>query len=774
MQTGEVQEARMAAGFGRLPSYFIANRGQVDKRVKFYAQSGGQTTWFTKEGVMVSLSRPIEKPGLAKMRKRPGPPARTEGSKFKTTAVGLSPLDLCKGVKITALEPQEHRVNYFIGNDPKKWRTDVPTYKAVAYQGAYKGIDLKFYGDGRRLEYDIIVKPGADPNRVKFQYAGIKGLEVTPTGDLAIKLPDGEMLVQKKPVVYQDIAGVRVAREGKFKLHGDVAGHTYGFEVAAYDRKIPLIIDPVLDYSTYLGGSGTERGHTIQVDAAGCAYVAGVTDSRMADPFPFPRVNPALPSQYSPTFLRCVFVTKFNAQGNGLLYSTYLGGNPADDDLYYEPPYGRVGLAVDAAGNAYITGVTKTTNFPTTAGAAYRTRWSDYYKNPSSMEAFVTKLSAAGNSLAYSTYMRGNSNDDARAIALDSQGNAYIAGTTSSGNQINDSGYNRFNGFTFSPFYADIGFVTKLNPSGSQFLWATGLTDFSQSVMGGGTLPFGIVAEPINSSHVYSGGVWVTGETGDPYFPVRNALRDADNVVHDHLIGRINAFVTWVDQDGVIRFSTYWGGSNGEINQYTYGYGIARGPNGDIYVCGATNNPYFPTSANAYQRTSPSDWEHAILFRFTNRYAQRPRLVYSSYLGGNCHDEAHGVAVDQNGNAYITGGTLSSNFPLQNALYSTAGNNIFVTQMGYDGARMVLGYSTFIGESAGTGNGAGFGIAHNGQASVYVTGTTDGGTFPLINPYQSTLRGHDAFAFKLTGTPLPAPPPGPSGLGQPWLPLLLD
>ena len=229
---------------------------QVDKRVKFYSQSGGQTTWFTEKGVVIALSRPQEQRLPAdNMQQRPRQAARQPGPEIKTSIVGLRPVGLRKGVKIAALEPQEHKVNYFSGNDPKKWRTGIPTYQALAYQEAYKGIDLKFYGDGRQLEYDIVVKPGADPSLVKFQYAGVKGLEVTPAGDLAMKLPDGEVLVQKKPVVYQEIAGVRVPREARFKIAGDVAGHTYGFEVAAYDQQVPLVIDPVLIYSNNIGGN---------------------------------------------------------------------------------------------------------------------------------------------------------------------------------------------------------------------------------------------------------------------------------------------------------------------------------------------------------------------------------------------------------------------------------------------------------------------------------------------------------------------------------------
>ena len=209
-------------------------------------------------------------------------PATRQATMLRLTLLGMSP-----EARMVPEEPQEGKVNYFSGNDPTKWRTDLPTYGAVAYRDAYPGIDLKFYGNGRELEYDIIARPGADYRRVKFRYTGIKALQVTPEGDLSLTLPDGGVLVQKKPVVYQEIAGQRLAREGNFKVCGQGAQAVFGFEVAAYDRQHPLIIDPVLSYSTYLGGSGFDGGYGVALDPAGNIYVAGQTNS-----MDFPLQNP--------------------------------------------------------------------------------------------------------------------------------------------------------------------------------------------------------------------------------------------------------------------------------------------------------------------------------------------------------------------------------------------------------------------------------------------------------------------------------------------------
>jgi hypothetical protein len=778
--------------FGRLPLYFIENRGQVDKRVKFYAQSGGQTTWFTKEGVVVTLTRRLEPPGRGRRLTRPSPrpPA------LKTAAVGLTPVGLRKGVKVAALEPQEHKVNYIFGNNPKKWLTDVPTYQAVAYQEAYKGIDLKFYGDGRQLEYDIIVKPGADPGQVKFRYAGVKSLEVTPSGDLAIRLPDGEVLVQKKPVVYQEIAGTRVAREGKFKLHGNLAGHTYGFEVAAYNKQASLIIDPVLVYSNNLGGSNAQAGHAIRVDAEGCAYVAGVTAST-----DFPTVN-WIKQGSGVEHAHSYFVTKFNAQGNGLIYSTYLRGNtkydgtPANDQYgMHSPPYDHLGLAVDTSGCAYITGPTWSLDFPTTPPGSpnYPPAYTYAAKNATA-NSFVTKLAAAGNSLVYSTYMRGSydSPDYARDIALGESGTVYVGGSTESGN-LNGTGLH-------IPVYTEVAFVTKLNAGGTAFIWTMALV--ADPASGGAYGPSGafrIVAEPYNSLYPYSGGVWVTGWTLDGNFPLLHPLQSA--------MGQDiwkTAFLTWVDSGvgttpGTIRFSTYWGGTSPW--DVTEGLGIARGGNGDIFVCGHYNwgqdDPIlpndtrtYPTSPNALKPSMGFDGrpqadfpngfytcQNAILFRVTNRWLYtplpgggfytrlNPQLVYSTYFGGEYQDLAYAVAADKDGNAYLTGDSFSYKFPLKNPLYTTLGNNIFVSKIGYNQAanKMFLGYSTFIGESCGGPEQGGYSIVVDDKHQAYVAGAAqeNSNVFPRVNAVSSP--GIGVMVFKLRDT-----------MALPWLMLLLD
>ena len=242
--------ARMEADYGQLPLYFMENRGQINPEVQYYTQGRSLTLGFTPQGPIFLLT--------------PGPAGQTRAGRHQAARrqvmVRMTPVGMNQKAAIVPGEQQAGKVNYFLGKDPQKWRTEIPTYQAVVYREAYPGIDLKFYGNGRQLEYDIIVRPGADFRQVKFQYSGVKSLRITPAGDLALKLPKGGVLLQKKPVVYQEIAGQRVALEGKFTIDRQAAKPTFGFEVAAYDRNHPLVIDPVLLYSTYLGGSGFDAG----------------------------------------------------------------------------------------------------------------------------------------------------------------------------------------------------------------------------------------------------------------------------------------------------------------------------------------------------------------------------------------------------------------------------------------------------------------------------------------------------------------------------------
>jgi hypothetical protein len=607
------------ANYGNLPLHFIANQGQADPQVRFYARRGGSAFFFTREGLVLTLSEAgaegrTEAAGREASGPGPGPASR------RGVAVRLTPVGLAPGVKLEAVEPLPGRVNYFIGNDPQKWRTEIPTYRAVVYREAYPGIDLKFYGNGRQLEYDIIVRPGADPAKVKFRCQGVRGLEVTPAGDLALKLPGGGELVQKKPLIYQEIGGQRQVRAGRFQVQRARDGYGYGFTLAAYDPRHPLIIDPVLIYSTYLGGGLNDYGRGIAVDGAGCAYVTGYTDSPN-----FPNQNQYQGDQGGID----AFVTKLSAGGNALVYSTYLGGGEGD--------YGRA-IAVDGAGCAYVTGYTYSTNFPT---------HNPYQGDQAFTDAFVTKLSAGGNALAYSTYLGGDGNDYGYGIAVDGAGCAYVTGHTSgTGTFPTQNPYQGYQG------YRD-AFVTKLSAGGNALAYSTYLGGSSGNDYG-----YGIAVDG-------AGCAYVTGETYSIDFPTQNPYQGDQ--------GGTDAFVTKLSAGGnALAYSTYLGGS-GEDS----GHAIAVDRAGCAYVTGETYSSDFPTR-------NPHQGDQGGIDAFVTKLsAGGNALAYSTYLGGGMNDYGWGIAVDGSGCAYVTGETYSSDFPTRNPYQGDQeGGDVFVTKLG--------------------------------------------------------------------------------------------
>ena len=729
------QKLTVAANYGRLPLYFIENRGQVDKRVQYYVRGGGQTTFFTKDEVVLALCRQEKNPPLPPVKKggkggaaalKGGvPAANPEGAnvgavrrpiKGPTQAerladpawhrqpaslVRIKPMGLKKGARLAALQKTDHRVNYFIGNNPKIWRTDIPTYRAVVYENAYAGIDLKFYGQGRQLEYDIVVQPGADPNQVRFAYQGVQKLEVTPEGDLALILPDGGKLLQKKPVVYQDIAGQRVPVDSKFRLCGRGAQVTCGFTVAAYDTRRPLVIDPVLDYSTYLGGTDDDGGIHIAVDNVGAAYVTGRTKStNFSTQQAFQGTNAG---DYD------AFITKLSPAGNALVYSTYLGGSDYDDCY---------GIAVDADGAAYVTGSTNSANFPTQQ-AFQGTKGGNY-------DVFVTKLSPAGNALVYSTYLGGTWDNLGYGIAVDNVGAAYVTGNTNSPDFPTQQAYQTANAGSSDAF------VTKLSPAGNTLVYST--------YLGGSSSDYGwsIAVDA-------TGAAYVAGQTDSTNFPTEQAFQGTK-------AGNYDAFATKLSPAGnALDYSTYLGGSDDDG-----GGGIAVDAAGAAYVTGYTLSANFPTE-QAFQGTYGGGYDVFV----TKLSAAGNALVYSTYLGGTYEDAGIGIAVDNFGAAYVTGYTLSANFPTQQAYHTAiAGyNDAFVTKLSPAGNALV--YSTYLG---GTDDDFGFGIAVDKNGAAYFTGMTKSANFPTQQAFQGTYGGGgiydgDAFVTKLIeGIPPPYSP----------------
>ncbi len=630
--------------------------------------------------------------------------------------------------RVTGLEALTGKVNYFLGNDPKKWRTNIPTYAKVKYHDVYPGIDLIYYGNRQQLEYDFIVAPGADPNAIIFEFGKVAANlkrrpapQVNDQGDLVLPTAGGQIRLNR-PLAYQEVNGVQREISASYIFKGE---RRVGFQVAKYDGSRPLIIDPVLTYSTYLGVAGLDEGEAIAVDTAGNAYVTGVAGSTNF---------PTTPGAFQTTLggfggvfgFGDAFVTKLNPTGSALVYSTYIGGG--GDDV-------STGIAVDAAGNAYLTGLTNSrVTFPTTPGA-FQTTFGG-----GSFDAFVTKLNPTGSGLVYSTYLGGLAQDDASRIAVDAAGSAYVTGET---NSIN---------FPTTPavFQSSLGgdfdaFVTKLNPAGSGLAYST--------FLGGGATDSGI-----DIAVDASGNAYVIGNSSSTDFPTTaGAFRTSFGGTRDAFVAKVNSTAS------ALLYSTYLGGHGDDR-----GRGIAVDSAGNAYVTGLTNSGNFPFSPSAFQTAF-----NGVFDAFVAKVnPSGSGLVYSTFLGGTARDEGNSIAVDVAGNAYVTGETESSNFPTANAVQPALGgaSDAFVTKLNPTGSALL--FSTYLG---GNSFDAGGGIALDAASdpNAYVAGSTDSNNFPTTaGAFQTIFGGNrDAFIAKIpppdTTPPVTtaSPAPGPNASG---------
>ncbi len=735
--------------FAKLPMSFEPNVGQSDARVKFLSRGPGYTLFLTPSEAVLALRKP-EQQNAAKSPHLLGSAQHAlkaaheaPPSVLRVTLVGANGKARSEGIA-----PLAGRSNYLVGNDPKKWRTNVPSYGKVAYRNVYPGIDLIYYGTNQRqLEYDFIVAPGASPGAIGLRFSGAKGLRINDKGDLAIEVSGGEV-IHHAPVIYQENGGKRQPVAGRIAFQGK---NVIGFDVASWDRRRPLLIDPGLVYSTYLGGSGSDsgggdHGSGIAVDASGDAYVTGSTPSTN---FPVTagafQVTLGGPSN--------AFVTKLNPTGSALVYSTYLGGSGSSGDQ-------GSGIAVDASGDAYVTGSTFSADFPITAGAFQTT----YRTNGTS---FVTKLDPTGSALVYSTYL-GGGGDMGAGIALDSSGNAYVTGTTGSADfPVTAGAYQTTLGGAFNAF------ATVVNPSGSTLVYST--------YLGGNNEDFG------NGIAVdESGDAYVTGFALPVYFNssctgasepaacCTGAGTGTCGVGFPITVGAFQSvcpsefgrdgchagFVTKLDPSASgaasLLYSTYLGGNTEDL-----GYGIAVDASGDAYVTGSTQSTNFPVTAGAFQTIFGGGAENAFV---TKLNPTGSALVYSTYLGGSGHlngDRGYGIAIDASGDAYVTGYTCSTNFPVTaGAFQTTYGNvggglvNAFVTEVNPSGSALV--YSTYLGGSGYVGD-FGSGIAIDASGDAYVTGGTSSINFPVsAGAFETTLPDSEsAFVSKLSLLPIP-------------------
>jgi hypothetical protein len=587
--------------------------------------------------------------------------------------------------------------NLLMGPDASSWQTGLALFRELIYKGIYPGIDLRVGTSSGKLKFDWIVSPGADPGLIQWRYEGAQGLRVTETGDLVVRTGQGE-LSESAPFVYQPVGAERRTVAGKFLIGGE---GRVGFELGEFDRSLPLVVDPVLSFSTYVGGARNDNAGAIAVDAAGNVYVAGWTESSG-----MPVANPVRAFSGSVD----AYVFKLNPAGTQLVYATFIGGS-GDDRAH--------GIAVDSTGAAYVVGATSSPGFPV-AAAAQATYGGG-------RDAVVFKLNATGNALVYSTYLGGSGSDTAYGIDVDPYGQAYIAGETSSVNFP-----------TRLPFQAanrggTDAFTAKLSDAGALI--------YSTYIGGSGNDGARGIAISQNQLTAY-----ITGHTWSANFPVLNPVQPSS-------AGGQDAFVTRFNSDAnAIVFSTYLGGSGGSPGSQEIGLGIAVDSFNNAYVAGSTSSTNFPR-LNAYQ----SAFLGGVQDAFLTKIGSGGVLMFSTYLGGVGADWATAVRVDSSRRPYVTGYTSSVNFPLAAPTQATlrGSYDVFISQFENTGASII--YSSYIG---GTGTDAGYGIALADSGEMFVAGATASSDFPTQSAFNYQISGGlDMFVLHLTAAAVPPSAP---------------
>jgi hypothetical protein len=662
--------------YGRLPLTFERNEGQVDPSVRFVSRGRGYSLFLTPTEAALKLK------------------GASDDAVVRLQLVGGN-----RDARITGEKPSQTSTNYFIGNDPKQWRTGVANFAQVRYSSVYPGVDLVYHGNQRQLEYDFVVAPNASAKPIRLAFDGIDAMRIGGDGELILQTAHGD-LVQPRPIVYQERNGQRRMVSGRYALLGK---NEVGFVLGRYDHARPLVIDPVLVYSTFFGGTDLDEGTAITADSSGNAYVTGLTVSTS-----FPGSSgSAIQSTHGGDY--DAFVSKINSAGTAVIYSSYLGGTGGNE-------YGQ-GITVDASGNAYVTGGTDSANFPGIGGSSIQSSYGG-----GTRDAFLIKINAAGNAIIYSTFLGGTDDELGTDVAVDSSGNAYLTGSTASSTFPGVSGgsiQSSHGGGTYDSF------ITKVNAAGTAITYSTFLGDSGEDVVGGIAIDG-------------SGNAYVAGYTTSAAFPGVTG-----GSLQPTYAGNYDAFATKINAAGsAITWSTYLGDA-----AFDFASAIALDSSGNVVLAGYTESTSFPGVTGSSLQPSNAGNYDVFITKINNGATA---ILWSTFLGGNDLDGLPygGMGLDSSDNVYIGGPTFSTTFNgiTGSSLQPSNGGGIdsFIAKI--DASGTSIDYATFLGGS-GDDNIFGFGV--NAAGSAYATGITTSTTFPGVtgSSVQSTNAGGDADGF---------------------------
>ncbi len=710
---------------GRLPLTFEANQGQISPEARFCAHGKGYSAYLSAGGMVLTL-RPTKVTARdttdSALNKNP---KQVSGVTLRFMLLGANSTP-----EIVGEDQQVGTVNYFIGSDSAKWHRNVPTYARVRYRNVYPGIDLVYYGSHEQLEYDFVVSPGANPRLIRFEIEGASEIALDEAGNLVLQTGGGDLHFQS-PVIYQESNGQRVPVRGVYVMTD--ATHV-AFQVTRYDANKPLVIDPVLVYSTYLGGSGDDQPGGIAVDAEGNVYVAGSTDST---DFPLATLG-SLPGGNTH-----VFIAKLDATGSNLIYADYLGGNGQD--------YGYA-LALDAANDVYVTGNTASSDFPTV------NPFQGTY--PGSSNAFLTKISPDGSSLLYSTYFGGNGTDVPANVAVDSTGEMIIAGYTSSTNLPMANAYQSSASANPGGLYGNYGFLTRFSADGSSLVYSTYFGGSSNLPLNCGGTPCWVPPSSVIAAMVLdtAGNAYVTGTTNTYDFPVTpGTYQTTDTTQQNGTVGFVSKFAG----NGSLQYSTYFYDASG---LFTEPAALAVSQSGSVYVTGITFGAgTFPVTSTSI--CDPSVYGFGCNYAFATEFdAVGATLLYSTYLGPNNNDLPQAIVLDGNNDAYILGYTGSGSFGLVNGIenYSNE-NDLLLVEIDPTASAQLL--ATYLGGS-GNDQPAPAGMVLDANGNLYISGMTDSSDFPVLqSAFQSLLSGSsNGFIVKIGPASAPAVALSPDSL----------